>query len=170
MKWLRFVSYLAVIAVVAGMHPRQLPEFHGAEALAQGGDAGIFGFTEADWEASLGSSGQADGFLVYTLADGGSVYVRFDGNGVTTLVEYTLGEALSPAEMENFVVGELLPGDAQPIEQYPDFFLGDGGQRVNVHLFYSDAVVQFFPGYSGMIVVAYAPEGSRFSLSIGTDG
>ncbi len=166
MNWLRLVSYMLVTAVVVGASPGDGIVTPSA-ALAQTRDAGVFGLSQADWDASLGSGAQqSDGYVIYQLTDGGGLYVRFDDVGTTVYVEYQLGTSLSFADMELFVIGELLPGDASYLGQHQDIMVGNDHLRVTVQLYDSDAVIESFPGNTGTILVAYAQDGYSFSVSI----
>jgi hypothetical protein len=163
------VSYLLAIAVMAGSNTVHLIVSQTSAAVAQSGDAGVFGFRQADWDASFtfGEMG-SDGYFVYLLNDGGSLYVRFDSEGNTSYVEYQLGTALSPTDTEAFVVSELLPSDAAAAGEFQDIMVGSNVEgRVTVQLYVSNMLIQFLPGYSGTILVAYREDGLNFSLGIG---
>lgn len=167
MKWLRRVSYPILIALLAGATVGPPIAYAAPAALAQSSDAGVFGFRQADWDASFTFVDvQSDGFLVYQLNDGGNLYIRTDDQGNTTYVEYELGESLSLSDAEAFVQGELLPDDAEAINQHQDIMVGGDRQRVTVHLFSSDTLVQLLPGYAGVILVAYGQDEGNFSVSI----
>ncbi len=166
MKWLRCVSYLIVFAVLTGAGPGPRTVAQAPAAMVQSGDTGVFGLSQADWEASFSPLGEEDGYSVYQLNDGGSLYIGFDSAGITTYVEYELGQPLSFEDMEAFVLAELLPSDVESAGQYQDIMVGADRQRVTVHLYVSDAVTQFLPGYTGVVLVAYAQGGDSFSVSI----
>jgi len=167
MKHLRLVSCLVMIAMLAGTS--QLIGARAPVALAQSGDLGVFGFGQTDWDDSFTFiEHRSDGIAIYQLNDGGGLYVRFDDAGNTIYVEYQLGASLAFSDMESFVLGELMPGDAEPAARYQDVMVGSHIEhRFTVQLYASDTVSQLLPEYSGIILVAFHQDGLNFSVSVG---
>lgn len=166
MRWLKLVWCLLAIAALAGAGPIQSVDSRAPAALAQSSEAGAFGLSAADWNASFTFVDErSDGFLVYQLNDGGNVYVRLGSDGFTTYVEYALGGALSFSDAERFVTGELLPNDANSLGEYENVLMeGDG--PIVVQVYESDIVGDFASGSSGIVLVAYGQDGDSFSVSI----
>lgn len=166
MKWLKLATYLVAIAVLTGSGSGQPAGSWAPAALAQSSDAGAFGQSEANWDASFTFvEERSDGFLVYQLNDGSSVYVRLGSQGLTTYVEYELSGSLSFSDTERFVTAELLPDDASRIAEYEDVLVGGDGPII-VQLYESNAVGDLGTGSSNIILVAYGPDGDSFSASI----
>lgn len=167
---------LAVLLMGGGVSLAAGPPAGGAHTLQQVANAGVFGWSAADWEANgfveMGSTD--DGYRVYEAQgqSGFAYYVGFDGN-VTVLAEIViLGGAATFQDMEDFVQNTWLPPDAQVVDEFAGVLVDSDSSRMAVQIYYSDTLFQQGISRSGTILVTYGGPGGndfdRVSVSIGT--
>ena len=138
--------------------------------------AGVLGQPRDEWDQAFGSAREMPDYVAYDVQDSGTFNVEFDGD-LTTFFEWVVpGNPVSFTDAETFAEEQLLPGDAELIEEYAEASV-DAADRATVQLYQSDSITGLFgrgTGSTGFILAVYGRDGSgdtvkRVSVSVGRE-